>query len=103
MLLKKKKQQNCNIKPNENISHGVYTNMDVVYNAECCMSTVILKPEHHASLYSVVPPLRNCSQGGLSVKHVLPLVACQEIACRYGNNRGGFFSLDFLFPRLTGL
>lgn len=57
MLLKKKKQQNCNIKPNENISHGVYTNMDVVYNAECCMSTVILKPKHHASLYFVVPPL----------------------------------------------
>ena len=77
--------------------------MDVVYNAECYMCTFILKPKHHADFYFLVPLLPNCSQGGRSVKHVLPLVACQEIACRYGNNKGGFFSLDFLFPRLINL
>ena len=86
----KKKKQHCEIKPNENISRGVYTNMDVIYNAERYMCTFILKPKHHADFYFLVPPLRSCSQGGLLVKHVLPLVACQEIACRYGNNTGGF-------------
>ena len=76
--------------------------MDVVYNAECYMCTFILKPKHYADFYFLVPPLRNCRQAGLSVKHVLSLVAYQEIACRYGNNRG-FFGLDFLFPRLINL
>lgn len=51
VLLKK----NCKIKLNQNISHGVYTNRDIVCNAECYMCTFILKPKHHTGFCFLLP------------------------------------------------
>lgn len=37
------------------------------------------------------------ARGGFQSSMCSLLSGMSEIACRYGNNRGGFFSLDFLF------